>query len=418
MRKRINTASVLAVLLLLASILLLSGLAGPLPAASSAPADGPVGETSLQVQTDQREALQDCSIRYALSPTSGSVIPGGSRTATFTAEWQVGPCTWTVDLSASAPAGITVGFEPASGQVSAENTTWTSTATMIASPTATPGTYDIQVYVDALANGQQRPRKTFTYTLSVAATTTGTPTATVTPGPSPTPTATPTGIATPTAWVYLPLVMRSQQPIPILFADDFSSPGWPEQTVSNGEIGYADGEYRTFAKAGVNRAVAGGPGENFVDFDLEISVRVIESTFDGAYLLLFRYQSNEAGDQYYCVTVSPSRGSYRLCKGTGGVWPPQTLATGESEAIQAGTASNRLRIVADGSTIRLYVNDQFLHQVVDSSFATGTLLVGAWNYSGDHPLTIYWDNVVVYRAGDRPTSAGTLEQPQTFSRPQ
>ncbi len=268
----------------------------------------------------------------------------------------------------------------------------------------------------------------FYLTVSPFSTPVATATATVTLTPTAlTPTAqTPTATTSPTPeenwWVYLPLLARSVRPTPTptpiavpIYVDDFSDPssGWPTGSVTNGDVGYRDGEYRTHAKAGVNVAVAGGPPRSFTDFDLEVSARTMNEPFSGAYFLIFRYQDN---NNYYFARISPSEGNLDLYKTVDGL-RTQLVAPTDSPAIQAGTATSRLRVVAQGSTIRLYANGQLMTEVADSSFSHGNLLLGAWNYSQEQALTVHWDDVLVYRAGDRSMSAELRKSPQMLSLP-
>ncbi|MFI7519997.1 M28 family peptidase [Micromonospora globbae] len=95
----------------------------------------------------------------AVSPTSGSVAPGASRTATVTTATTAGS-PQTVALSATGvPAGVTVTFSPSS-----VTSGGSSTMTVTASATATTGTFPITV------TGTGSARRTATYTLTVTGT--------------------------------------------------------------------------------------------------------------------------------------------------------------------------------------------------------------------------------------------------------
>lgn len=244
-----------------------------------------------------------------------------------------------------------------------------------------------------------------------------TPTATAAATITLTPTTTPTSPASGRS--YLPLVARNfhstgpamvtptptvtPEATPIL-VDDFSDPesGWPTGRVRNGEVGYQNGEYRTHATAGVDVAVAGGLGTVFTDFDLEVSARALNPPFSGAYFLVFRYQDD---DNYYYVRVSPSRGNFDIHRNTDGN-RTELVAPTNTSAIQTGTAANRLRVVVQGTSIRLYINYELLALVSDvSSPDRGNLLLGAWNYTDAQDLVIHWDDFVIYQAGSRLTNA-------------
>ncbi|MFI6330513.1 M28 family peptidase [Micromonospora chersina] len=92
----------------------------------------------------------------AVSPTSGSVAPGGSTTATVNTATTSGSAQ-TVSLSATgAPSGVTVSFSPSSVQSGAS-----STMTVSASATAATGTFTITV------TGTGSVTRSAAYTLTV-----------------------------------------------------------------------------------------------------------------------------------------------------------------------------------------------------------------------------------------------------------
>jgi len=109
----------------------------------------------------------------------------------------------------------------------------------------------------------------------------------------------------------------------------------------------------------------------YADFIVEVDATQMNGPSNNAYGLIFRYglESDEfysfliSGDGYYAFTVDGSTHT-----------DPEFLADWvESSAINKGAQTNRRKVVAVGSSMKYYVNDQLLGEVQDSRFTTGTL---------------------------------------------
>ena len=109
----------------------------------------------------------------------------------------------------------------------------------------------------------------------------------------------------------------------------------------------------------------------YADFVMEVDAAQVSGPDNNAYGVILRYglESDEfyafviSGDGYYAFTVDGANHE-----------DPEFLAEwAESSAIKTGAQTNRLKVVAVGSSMKYYVNDQLLGEVQDSRFGTGTV---------------------------------------------
>jgi hypothetical protein len=109
----------------------------------------------------------------------------------------------------------------------------------------------------------------------------------------------------------------------------------------------------------------------YTDFVFEVDATQVSGPNNNAYGMILRYglESDEfytfmiSGDGYYSFTVD----------GANHTDPEFLVEWTESSAIKQGNQTNRLKVVAVGSSLKYYVNDQMLGEVQDSRFTTGTL---------------------------------------------
>ena len=184
----------------------------------------------------------------------------------------------------------------------------------------------------------------------------------------------------------------SSQPGAVLFQDDFSDPssGWDRIDVNDGVTDYVDGAYRISVNSS-HTDVWANPSLNFSDVRVEVDATKVGGDDNNDYGVICRYQDSE---NFYFFIVS-SDGYYGIGKVVGGV---QQLIGEESmppsELINQGNVSNRLSAVCAGSNLSLYVNGNFLTEVVDVDFTSGDvgLVAGTFDQPG---VDVYFDNFVV-----------------------
>lgn len=131
----------------------------------------------------------------------------------------------------------------------------------------------------------------------------------------------------------------------------------------------------------------------FSDFALEVDVRQLNGDPQSSYGVMFRMQGP---DQFYRFEIT-SNGMYMLeRRNPDGTWFRFLPDWKDSPAIVQGlNAPNRLKVVARGPRIAVYVNDTLLEEVTDRSYTTGQIALDAGTF-GRSGLQVSFDNLLVY----------------------
>ncbi len=109
----------------------------------------------------------------------------------------------------------------------------------------------------------------------------------------------------------------------------------------------------------------------YADFVMEVDATQVGGPDNNAYGIILRYGLQS--DDFYAFLISGD-GHYAFTVDGANRTDPEFLTEWvESSAINKGAQTNRLKVVAVGSNMKYYVNDQLLGEVQDSRFATGTL---------------------------------------------
>jgi len=202
------------------------------------------------------------------------------------------------------------------------------------------------------------------------------------------------GAAGPAAFVYLPLVRKSNTTsCPAYYTDNFSDPGsgWPVSDDNNRRFAYLNGQYQIWVKKPASGWFV-SPGAKATDFTASVSARRASGS-GGAYALQFGL--NEDWSQFYEFAIEGNR--YSIWRYSSGSWTPLRNWT-SSPAIATGTNWNRLKVIRQGSSISVYVNNQFLATVTDGAFS-GFRRIGLASYSpGSGGLDARFDNFSLYPA--------------------
>jgi len=132
----------------------------------------------------------------------------------------------------------------------------------------------------------------------------------------------------------------------------------------------------------------------FADFSLSADARFASAAY-GVAALIF----NATGNEFYMFTLDSS-GSYGLwTQGAG--W--QTLVGWTSAPNFDATGANRMKVEREGSAIHLYLNDQLLTTVNDTTLIGPNLGVGVYTRSYSQPnVDVRWDNFAAYPLGGTP----------------
>jgi hypothetical protein len=211
--------------------------------------------------------------------------------------------------------------------------------------------------------------------------------------PSPTPSTSPT----PKTAIF-PSATTTAAPVSLLFQDGFSDPGsgW---TVNGGlsasgyESVYENGELRISKRnsnTGYMNSVLARFGQQS-DLGIEVDARQTSSLEDGSYALLFRQDWVANQVKWYGLWVNPIDGTYWIEKN---VVSSRSYVTGPtfSTSIKTGDATNRLRVVALGDHIEVYINGLLLTGVTDATFSSGTFGLAVAGVDN----TVLFDNFIAY----------------------
>ena len=178
----------------------------------------------------------------------------------------------------------------------------------------------------------------------------------------------------------------------ILFQDDFSNPssGWNQVSTESGTTDYADGMYMIQVNA-PNLDVWARPGLNFTDTIIEVETFKVGGDRNNRFGVICRLTGS---DNFYSFLIS-SDGYYGIGKVTGGAYELIGMdALQPSEAIQQGSAINRIRAECTGDHLALFVNGEKIAEAQDSAFTAGDVGLIAGTY--DTPGTdIRFDNLIV-----------------------
>jgi hypothetical protein len=130
---------------------------------------------------------------------------------------------------------------------------------------------------------------------------------------------------------------------------------------------------------------------DFSNFAFEVKMQIINGDGGG---IVFRFDNNK--NNYYVFFVNDD-GSYNLAVCTGGSCH-QLFNTGSSSAIHQSLGQiNVVAVVAQGSTITLYVNHQQITSVTDSTYSHGQIGLVASPFSNNgHATEVVYSNAKVW----------------------
>ncbi|MFB0538237.1 MAG: tetratricopeptide repeat protein [Anaerolineae bacterium] len=178
---------------------------------------------------------------------------------------------------------------------------------------------------------------------------------------------------------------------PLAWQDNFSTPegGWGETSDLQSVKKYENGQYHISVNAS-ELFIWSTAGQDLADFMVEIEATQVSGPNDNGYGLLFRFQDDQ---HFYRFDISGD-GFYLLSKRSEYQWVTLVDWTA-APVIHKGQATNRLKVICQGSQISLYVNDRHLTDISDVSYSHGDigLFAGTLSQGGVH---ISFDNLKVW----------------------
>lgn len=169
--------------------------------------------------------------------------------------------------------------------------------------------------------------------------------------------------------------------------------GWDSGTRDEVSIGVMGSAYRI--RTHVNSYVRGFNSTRYEDVVIDVDASQFSAHEPNAFGVICRGAlSDETANGYYFLIGGD--GSYSIRKGQFG--EINALVTwARSDAVREGAALNRIRAVCIHDYLALYVNDQFVADVRDSTFHSGYIGFAAAASAGS-TLDVAFDNLVI-RAG-------------------
>jgi hypothetical protein len=181
-----------------------------------------------------------------------------------------------------------------------------------------------------------------------------------------------------------------------LYREDFTKPGdeWEIGETDEAEYKVEGGVYSIEVRK-ENWIAWNLIGGEFADFVLEFEVALVEGDVYNDSGCLFRFQGK---DDYYELDINGD-GSYAVGKEVEDEWIEIVDWTYDS-AIQPLGQVNRVRLIADGETFTLHINDQFMTQFTDTSFLSGGIAPVVTAYD-EPPARATFDNIQIWEIGTR-----------------
>jgi len=212
------------------------------------------------------------------------------------------------------------------------------------------------------------------------------PEATATSAPTPKPVATSTKVpVAPTATKASAVPTAAPASAGVLFNDDFSSQtasednGWDFDSTDNVDRAWSANKYTLSVKK-KNYLGYGTPNGEYNDFGAEIEAQA--SSAYAKYGIRFRSQGGSDNPSYYVFVVSTD-GKYYVDKLLNDEWADVSpVPTTASQQINKGKVKNTLGVLAEGSTISLYINRHLVKTFTDDSIDSG--LIGVLAGPGDN----------------------------------
>ena len=192
----------------------------------------------------------------------------------------------------------------------------------------------------------------------------------------------------------VPLVTWAQESDPetwpIVYQDDFEDPssGWAVEETEQAATAYVDGTYEIAIRKAYALATNCVPKMDFLDFTLDVDVRV--QTESSGYLGVIYRRAN--WNNYYMFAIS-NYGNYMLGMMKDGNLTTLVDWTDISKSFRKEEV-NHLRLIAQGDTFSFFLNGEFLVKYTDSTLQGGGVCLAASAFA-EPGLAIRFDNLVI-----------------------
>lgn len=187
----------------------------------------------------------------------------------------------------------------------------------------------------------------------------------------------------------------------VLFQDDFSSPDgpWDVYNADYKTVDYYSGGFRLLVNEDQLDVWTEIHANLPADVSIEVDATTIGGPEDNDFGVLCRYaEVSEEGPYSFYFFIISSDGYATIARMVENeqVYMSDSGQMEPSSAILTGYATNHIRADCIGTTLTLYVNDQFVMSVQDASLTSGSagLIAGTFDMIG---TDILFDNFIVTR---------------------
>jgi photosystem II stability/assembly factor-like uncharacterized protein len=185
------------------------------------------------------------------------------------------------------------------------------------------------------------------------------------------------------------------------YADDFNNPngGWRVESNEEGETSYQNGEYVIIVhnpeQESVCHLMLPRNELDFSDFVLEVDLSVNFEGNDANWGLHFR----RTGEAFYSLGFHPNGDIGLLSRYNESGEPKEEDVAFYTGQPPEANQTSQLRIIAQGSDIAIYVNDELLWFVQDDSVSHGSIVLGGCK-NDPEPLQVSYDNLNIWEISD------------------
>jgi hypothetical protein len=172
--------------------------------------------------------------------------------------------------------------------------------------------------------------------------------------------------------------------------DNSKGYNWQEISDSNGSCAFTGGAYHAKTLAGGYYNPCPAQNTDFANFAFEVQMKIMKGDC-GA--ILFRVNRSVTNFYYFRVCQDGTYALYVYSNNNG-----STLIDAHSHsAINAGlNRSNLLAVAVRGSTLDLYVNQQQVDSISDTTYSRDQIAVVADGTPGNHPTEVIYSNARVW----------------------
>lgn len=204
------------------------------------------------------------------------------------------------------------------------------------------------------------------------------------------------GLQTPPETQNPPETQTPQEPQPaVLLSDDFSSSYWGTGTDADSSVEYSNEALQiiVFTK---NYFVWSTPdAESYQNIHMEVDVINNDTASTTAFGFLCHLQGDV--DSFYYLLMTPA-GEYAIAKATEGqddVFLTNDDQWGASDLIPQNSPSYRVGVDCGNNTLTLYVNDQKIDSVTDSTYTSGGVGLVVWSGEEATQTNVSFDNFLM-----------------------